>query len=329
MRFRVTDNETIEFTDTVRGPQRFQTHDIGDFIIRRADGSASFLFSNAIDDAVMGVTQVLRGEDHLSNTPRQLLLLKALELPAPQYAHMALIISSDGSKLSKRHGNRSLQEMRTEGFLPTTLINYMARLGHRYEQHANDLLSFDELAADFSLAALSTSPAKFDPQQLLYWQKQAVAQLSEADFLAWIGKPVHDLLPESHHKAFVELIKKNIAFPAQASHWAQILYTQKLNYSDLQKEILGAAGNLFFSTALALLIEQKALHQEIVDFSAWCDAIKNELNIKGKSLFMPLRIALTGEEHGPELVDLLKFLGPIGLEWISRRLKQAMAAGQS
>lgn len=326
LRFRVPDNETIEFTDTVRGPQQFQTNGIGDFIIRRADGSASFLFSNAIDDAVMGVTQVLRGEDHLSNTPRQLLLLKALKLPIAEYAHFALIMSEDGNKLSKRQGNRSLQEMRAEGFLPKALINYMARLGHHYEQHSNDLLSFDALSLDFSLKALSSSPAKFDPQQLLYWQKQAVTQLSEEDFLAWIGKPVQDLLPPSQYKAFIKLIRNNIAFPSEALHWAEILYGDALNYSHQQIEILKAAGTVFFNTALDTL---GIITEQTVDFSAWSNAIKNSLNIKGKALFMPLRIALTGEEHGPELVDLCKFLGPSGLEWISRRLKQAMAAGQS
>jgi len=328
LRFRVPDHQGIEFIDSVRGLQQFQTNDIGDFIIRRADGSASFLFSNAIDDAVMGVTQVLRGEDHLSNTPRQLLLLKALKLPLVEYAHMALITSSDGSKLSKRHGNRSLQEMRAEGFLPTALINYMARLGHHYEKHTNDLLSFDELAAAFSLAALSTSPAKFDPQQLLYWQKQAVSQLSEKDFLAWMGKPVHDLLPASQHEHFAELIKKNIAFPAQALHWAQILYGNALAYSDSQKELLSSTGTTFFSTALSLLMEEEALHQKTVDFFIWSNAIKNTLNIKGKQLFMPLRIALTGEEHGPELLDLCKFLGPSGLQWIQNRLEQVIIVGQ-
>lgn len=327
LRFRVPDHQVIEFTDGVRGIQRFQTDDIGDFIIRRADGSAPFLFSNAIDDALMGVTQILRGEDHLSNTPRQLLLLRALGLSIPQYAHMALITGHDGSKLSKRHGNRSLQEMRAEGFLPSALINYMARLGHHYERHTNDLLSFDELAAEFSLKALSTSPAKFDPQQLLYWQKQAVAQLSEDDFLNWMAKSAEGLLPPSQCKAFIQLIRNNITFPSEVLHWAHILYGDTLDYSE-QKERLSLAGNLFFSTALSLLMEQKVLHKETVDFSAWSNAIKNTLNIKGKALFMPLRIALTGEEHGPELADLCKFLGPVGLEWISKRLEHVIAAGQ-
>ena len=332
LRFRVPQNETIEFTDAVRGLQGFHTRDIGDFIIRRADGSASFLFSNAIDDTTMKVTQALRGEDHLSNTPRQLLLLRSLGLPSIQYAHMALITQSDGRKLSKRHGNRSLQEMRAEGFLPAALINYMARLGHRYEQHANDLLSFDALASDFSLGALSTSPAKFDPQQLLYWQKQAVIQLSVADFLAWIGQPIHDLLPESQHPIFVELIKKNIAFPAQALHWASILGGHELHYSDRQIEILKAAETDFFKIALDTLSarprEGVTLIEQTIDFPAWCEAIKDKLNIKGKALFMPLRIALTGEEHGPELLDLCNFLGRSGFQWIKSRLEHAMIAKQ-
>ncbi len=327
LRFRVPNHETVGFVDTVRGNQQFQTDDIGDFIIRRADGTASFLFSNAVDDALMGVTQVLRGEDHLSNTPRQLLILKALKLPMPQYAHFALIVGEDSSKLSKRHGNRSLRDLQKEGFLPLALVNYMARLGHRYERHSNVLLGFDALAVDFSLKALSTSPAKFDPQQLLYWQKQAIANIPAEELLnQWIGVAVQHLFEKSQQIAFIELVRKNISFPADVSHWAQVLYGDEVNYTVSQKEVLALAGATFFSTALSLLTEQAAMHQHAVNFSAWCKAIQNELNVKGKQLFMPLRIALTGEEHGPELVDLFALLGPDGLEWVRGRLEQAIDA---
>ena len=326
LRFRVPNHEQVEFVDSIRGPQQFQTDDIGDFTIRRADGTASFLFSNAVDDALMQVTQVLRGEDHLTNTPRQLLILKALKLPIPQYAHIALIVGDDGSPLSKRHGSRSLREMHEEGFLPIALVNYMARLGHHYEQHPNNLLSFDELAADFSLQALSVSPAKFDPQQLLYWQKQAVAHLSAEEILTWMGQPTQSLLQEGQAMAFVEFISKNIAFPAEALHWAQVVNEDELHYATAQKEVLHAAGTKFFTTALSLLIEQATVHQQAVNFLTWSDAVKNELNVKGKQLFMPLRVALTGEEHGPELADLCKLLGPSGLQWMRRRLEQAIDA---
>lgn len=148
LRFCVPKNQTIEFNDLVRGIQRFNTDDIGDFIIRRADKTASFIFCNAIDDALMGVTHALRGDDHLTNTPRQLLVLQALDLPAPNYGHIALIVGHDGSPLSKRHGSQSLLELREEGFLPEAITNYLARLGHNYKQ--THYLSLAELSAHFS-----------------------------------------------------------------------------------------------------------------------------------------------------------------------------------
>ena len=353
LRFCVENNNTIEFIDGIRGPQKFRSNDIGDFIIRRKDGTSPFLFSNALDDALMGVTQVLRGEDHLPNTPRQLLLLKALELPPIQYAHFALITSEAGGKLSKRQGDQSLQEMRQEGFLPIALVNYMARLGHRYEKHPSDLLNFDELAMDFSLQDISKSPAKFDPGQLLYWQKQALADLPVEELLSWMGEDIYSLLPASKTTqiTFAELIRKNISFPQQALHWAEILYKNKLEYTSEQIEILRAAGGDFFSNALDLLINILPLislpplrgevaplwiegagggvgisKEEIVDFPAWCNLIKNNLNITGKALFMPLRIALTGEEHGPELADLFILLGETGLSWAKERLEKARRA---
>ena len=118
LRFRVPQGRSVEFHDFVRGAQRFASEDIGDFIVRRADGNAAFFFCNALDDALMGVTHVLRGDDHLTNTPRQILLLEALGLDIPQYGHVALLTGMDGAPLSKRHGSVSVREFRERGFLP-------------------------------------------------------------------------------------------------------------------------------------------------------------------------------------------------------------------
>src|SRR6516162_1489436 len=130
LRFRVPAGERVSFVDFVHGPQSFSSDDIGDFVVRRADGSAAFFFSYAVDDATMGVTAALRGEDHLTNTPRQLLILAALGLPAPAYGHVALILGADGAPLSKRHGAVSVREYRERGYQPHALLNHLFRLGH-------------------------------------------------------------------------------------------------------------------------------------------------------------------------------------------------------
>ena len=143
LRFAVPAGRVIEFDDAVHGPQRFASGDIGDFIIRRDDGTSSFFFCNAVDDSVMGVTQVLRGDDHLTNTPRQLMLLDALGLRRPGYGHVGLLVGTDGAPLSKRHGSTSVHEFRERGFLPAALLNHLLRLGH-----ASDA---DESAAEVPL----------------------------------------------------------------------------------------------------------------------------------------------------------------------------------
>ena len=146
-RFRVPTGRLVEFDDMVHGAQRFATDDIGDFILRRADGSAAFFFSNAIDDAEMGITHVLRGEDHLTNTPRQLLVLEALDLRAPTYGHLSLLVGADGSPLSKRHGATSVREFRERGYLPAALGNHLFRLGHSSSE--NGVLSLESHGAAF------------------------------------------------------------------------------------------------------------------------------------------------------------------------------------
>ncbi|VAW71637.1 Glutamyl-tRNA(Gln) synthetase, partial [hydrothermal vent metagenome] len=181
LRFRVPPGQRVEFEDFVRGVQRFASSDIGDFIIRRSDGTPAFFFTNAIDDALMGVSHVLRGEDHLTNTPRQLMLLAALSLPAPAYGHLSLLVGSDGSPLSKRHGSRSMRQLREAGYLPGAILNYLARLGHKYA--ADHYLDVSELAAAFDLARLSKAPARFDETQLRYWQKEAVLSASSAELV--------------------------------------------------------------------------------------------------------------------------------------------------
>ncbi|HET7369399.1 MAG TPA: glutamate--tRNA ligase, partial [Gammaproteobacteria bacterium] len=150
LRFRVPAGIELRFDDVVRGPQTFVSDAIGDFVIRRADGTPAFFFCNALDDALMGVTHVLRGEDHLANTPRQMLLLEALDLTAPRYGHLGLLVGDDGAPLSKRHGSASLHDLRERGVLPGAVLNYLARLGHHYADdpgHAD----FAALAAAFDL----------------------------------------------------------------------------------------------------------------------------------------------------------------------------------
>lgn len=301
LRFRVPSFATVEFEDLVRGPQRFATGDIGDFIIRRADSSPAFFFSNALDDALMGVTHVLRGEDHLTNTPRQLLLLQSLGLPVSQYGHIAMIVGSDGIPLSKRYGSRSVQELRETGYLPGALRNYLARLGHHYED--TSFLGLETLAAKFNLGSLGKAPARFDSQQLCHWQREALAN-SDSDTLGqWLGQIVAEQVPADKYQDFIKIIRPNIVLPEDALHWAAVLFGEKLVLKDELLPIISQAGPTFFAEALA------AVDHSGAEFKALITQLKQATGAKGKSLFLPLRAALTGELDGPELALLLPLMG--------------------
>lgn len=300
-RFIVPTNTKIEFMDVVKGEQSFQSDDIGDFIIRRADGTAPFLFCNAIDDAMMEVSHVLRGEDHLANTPRQLMILKALGLHTPQYGHLSLIVGDDGAPLSKRHGSFSVTDIRAQGYLPIAIINYLARLGHTCD--TQELLDFDHLAQHFNLEKLSRSPARFDTSQLMYWQKTAVQAMDIPSIWRWLGEHVLNQVPEKMQPLFAEAVRANIEFPHDASSWAKIFFHEYAPIDDEGLQIIRDAGEQFFVEA-ELAVEKYGIQLPEV-----LAEMKKTLSVSGKKLFMPLRVALTGKVHGPELAQIAELLG--------------------
>jgi len=311
LRFFVPEDKTIEFVDLVKDLQRFNSSDIGDFIIRRADGGSSFMFCNAIDDSLMGVTHVLRGEDHLTNTPRQLMILDALQLRKPEYGHLSLITNEDSMRLSKRKGSFSLHDLREEGYLSLAIVNYLSRLTHSYEDSV--LLDFDTLAKKFRLDKLSRSPARFDRNQLLHWQKEAVLALKNDDAIwQWLGNTVKDKVPTAKQHLFASVMQKNILFPSDANQWADILFGEGPSWNEEKLALLNNTSADFFKTA------QEVFQKHQGDLKVILDDLKKSLNISGKNLFMPLRLALTGEEHGPELVHIVEFLG---MDEVLKRLK--------
>lgn len=312
LRFRVPTAATVVFEDLIRGPQRFETASIGDFVIRRTDGTPAFFFSNAVDDAEMGITHVLRGEDHLSNTPRQILLLEALQLAIPRYGHLPLITGADGAPLSKRNGSQSLAQLRAAGYLPLALVNYLARLGHHLDTPA--LLSLDALAASFDLAAIGRAPARFDPVQLGHYQKLAVAALDSEAFLAFVGAGAK-CIPDHLKAHFARAVAPNVAFPSEGQGWVDCLFTDR-PLEGPPPEALQVAGADFFHLAAELLDAHEG------DATAWTRAIRERSGRSGKALFIPLRLALTGREHGPELRDLLALMSP---EIVQGRLAAARA----
>lgn len=301
LRFHVPLGRTIRFEDGVRGPVSFRTDEIGDFVIRRSDGTPAFFFSNAIDDALMGVTDVVRGEDHIANTPRQMMLLEALGLGAPAYHHLPLVMGQDGAPLSKRNGSASVEELRTKGYLPVAILNHLARLGHRYESDA--LLSPAELAGGFSPERIGHSAARHDSQQLDHWQSEALRSLSDAEMQAYLeAAGVLETVAAEQRPTLARLLRDNITRAEEAPLWVAAFATDLAPYSEAAHEELAAAGPDFFNAGLEALDAAE-------DFPALAKAVGQATERKGRKLFMPLRAALSGQTFGPELPRIWEYLG--------------------
>ena len=311
-RFRISKKTTINFLDIVKGEQSFAAEDLDDFIVRKQDNTPTFMFANAIDDSLMGVDLVLRGDDHLSNTPRQIALLQALELPLPKFAHVSLFTGSDGAPLSKRNGSLSVKDLKKLGYLPKAVANYLARVGHTISD--NDLKTLEQLSDSFQTQNISSSPSKFDLDQLLFWQKRTVESLTVQESDVWLSEYLTNLPADIDREDFIKLIKENINFPLEAKEYMDNLFFTNLKDSETVKDILTSAGKDFFESA------HKVVSKGIDDWGYTVKSIGEESGKKGKELFMPLRAAITGQTTGPELDKVVSL---VGLERVLVRLTEA------
>ncbi|MEX1082198.1 MAG: glutamate--tRNA ligase [Halofilum sp. (in: g-proteobacteria)] len=317
LRFRVPDRGSIAFDDLVYGRQTYRLADIGDFIIARGDGTPAFFFANAIDDARMGVSHVLRGEDHLSNTPRQLLLLQAVGLDAPRYGHFGLTLGDDGQPLSKRHGAVSVADLRADGYRPEALVNHLLRLG--YTPGGEGLLTFAELAADFDASRLGHGGARHESRQLEVWQRRAIERLDVQAFWEWLQafRPADVPDVPVDGPRFAAVVQPNVERPADGWRWARALFDPEAEPDPDAGREINAAGPVFYRTALG--VQQPAPHE---DFRGWARAVGEVTGARGRGLFRPLRAALTGAVEGPELADAVALMPPTLIE---RRLRAAAA----
>jgi glutamyl-tRNA synthetase len=292
IRFTAPTTGEIAWQDLVRGPRALPASEISDFILARSGGMPGFLFANALDDALMGVTHVLRGEDHLVNTARQLAILRALELPAPRYGHMPLLAGPDGVKLSKRTGATSAGEFRAAGVLPLALANTLARLGHPWEAHG--LMSMRELARGFDPAQLTTSAQRFDPAQVGHWQRLALDALDDAALAHWAGAEAVASVPAEARGDLLAAVRHNVESPAEVAEWSRILFGP----GALEPCPETGAPPAVFAAALA------AFDAGAADHKALAGPVKEATGASGKQFFKPLRMALTGRAEGPELGTL-------------------------
>jgi nondiscriminating glutamyl-tRNA synthetase len=305
VRLRVPEGRNVTFNDVVRGEVTFHTDVIGDPVLVRSDGIPAYNFAVVIDDALMEVTHVIRGEDHISNTPRQVLLYEAFGYVPPVFAHLSLVMGPDHAPLSKRHGATSVKEFRDKGYLPEALVNYLALIGWSPGQN-EELLPADELARRFRLENVAHSAGVFDEDKLA-WANRHYLKLCAPGRLVTLVEPhlrsrgfaVGDLSPEA--RTWLEWILPNLAgsvdrLPQLADRIETIFHWRAPAVPDAEARVVAPV------LAEVLLDSPPLVDRET--FRAAANRVKDRTGLKGKALFHPIRTILTGAQEGPEL-DLI------------------------
>jgi glutamyl-tRNA synthetase/nondiscriminating glutamyl-tRNA synthetase len=310
VRFRVTDEEReLAWNDIVRGEVSFSSGVIGDFVLVRSGGIPAYNFAVVVDDALMEITHVIRGEDHISNTPRQLLLYEAFGWKPPQFAHVSMVLGPDHSKLSKRHGATSVGEFQEKGYLPEALANYLALLGWSPGEN-EELLPLDELARRFKLEDVGKSPGVFDPEKLA-WANRHYIKAASPDRLAALALPFLRQAgwvsePDGAALAFVAFAVSAAA--PSVDHLDQVPARLRFLFDYSASRALETEGIRAEAEAsravIDALAEVLAASPRLVDreaFRAAATRVREKTGVKGKELFHPIRLALTGEAEGMEL----------------------------
>jgi glutamyl-tRNA synthetase len=323
IRFRNPESGDVVFRDHIRGDVRFSNSELDDLIIRRTDGSPTYNLTVVIDDADMAITHVIRGDDHLNNTPRQINLLQALDLPVPEYAHLPMILGDDGARLSKRHGAVSVMQYREEGYLPEALLNYLVRLG--WSHGDQELFTTEEMIRLFDLRDVNRASSSFNTEKL-QWINQQYIKESDLQHLA-IQLAPHlqergiDVEVGDHLVAVCEAQRERARTLTELAEISSFYYEdfEEFDPGAAKKAFKGDAANALraVSAKLAALSEwqRDSLHAAIAD-------TVDELGVGFGKVAMPLRVAVTGGAPSPDL-DLTLWL--IGREVCLRRIGKAIS----
>jgi nondiscriminating glutamyl-tRNA synthetase len=317
IRFRVPDSGDVRFDDVVRGEVVFSADVIGDFVIVRSDGRPAYNFAVVVDDALMQVTQVIRGEDHISNTPRQVLLYEAMGMEPPSFAHLSLVLGPDHAPLSKRHGATSVAEFRAKGYLPESLVNYLALIGWSPSSGVEqvegalagenvELMPIDEMARRFSLERVSHSAGVFDEAKLAWmnrhYMKQAAPERLAHECWTWLAERgwVGERTPDAQRyvASLMGIAAGSVDRLDEVADRLQVIFDWD---ADRAKALVAADPD---GPKVIEAFVQESAGGALADkdaFRAVMGRVKDRTGIKGKGLFHPVRVALTGAESGPEL----------------------------
>ncbi len=324
LRFHVGSG-SIHFDDLIHGKMNFDSGGIGDFIIVRSDGMASYNFACVMDDHLMRITHVIRGEDHLSNTPRQILLYQALAWEPPVFAHHPLILGPDRSPLSKRHGATAVSQYRDEGFLPEALQNYLILLGWS-SPSGKETLPLNKTVEEFSIQDISRSAPIYNRKKLewlnsYYIREKEEGPLAEAlvPYLEKAGIQIDQIDRQWLNQIF-GILKENLVVLSQVQEYLGIFFDEKFFFEEGAQTLLSDPKNRETLRSVLKVLEDSQ-ETTLDEPSSLLPQLEKKTECKGKDLYAPLRAAVTGKTKGPELVKTLPLLGR---ERIIRRIKMAL-----
>lgn len=292
VRFHVPDDGDVTIDDLIRGEVTWRKESLGDFIVVRSDGLPTYNFSVVIDDHDMEITHVIRAEEHLTNTHRQVLIYRAMGWSVPHFAHVSLILGQDRTKLSKRHGATSVSAYAEEGYLPDAMLNYLTLLGWS-SPDGLDVFSREYAIEKFSLDRVNAAPAVFDPQKFEWVNGQYLHAMSASELVPLV-KPFFDV---PWLEAAIDVVKTNVT---RLTQFGEVLaFVRDCPMVEIDRAFAGK---------LAEDLRANGTPQDEAGYKALVERLKISTGAKGKALFMPLRLAMTGSEHGPELVKVIPLL---------------------
>ena len=294
------------FVDELRGEVKFGG--VEDFVIRKSDGTPSYNFAVVVDDLELGITHVIRGEEHLSNTARQTLLYRALGATEPMFIHLGVILGPDGKKLSKRHGAASIADYRREGYVPEALVNYLALLGWNHPEGKEEFVDLDELWREWDPSRLGSSPATFDPDRLRVFNASHIRSLPAEELRARLEPFLEEPLPSGREPATLEAIREDMRTLSEASLLLRAI-TEPVDPSAFVQELPDSSDEVFARAAAGLEGREFGDVEEARSFVGGLRAWAKENGIETRNLLHPLRLALTGKNRGPEMAYLFAILG--------------------
>ncbi|HOP94926.1 MAG: glutamate--tRNA ligase [Dictyoglomaceae bacterium] len=324
IRLLVPEGKTV-FSDIIRGDIEFNNEDIGDFVIMKSDGIPTYNFAVVVDDYTMGITHVIRGEDHISNTPKQLFIYNALGWNPPEFAHLPLLLGPDRSKLSKRHGETSITEYRKMGYLPEALVNYLALLGWTPEEN-REIYTIEELIELFDIHKVTKNPGIFDITKLDWINTQHIRRLS-VEKLAELTLPFleetewfkKENLERNYYLKVVSILQERLKTLSQIKEYADYFFLEDLDY-DLET-VKKVCKHLDTHIYLQKIKEEWEKLEEFTaqNLESSLRSLAESMQIPTKNLIHPIRVALTNKTVGPSLYELVEILGK---DRVTKRLEK-------